>query len=182
MGRKEVDLWCFPYHDFKNYILFSYSIFYSSWEYLCKEWGVTKTFSILMSWFPWYCLTNPSLVNTIMQVVIVSMARVHVGNNKWRAWELGKVIKRPCPSQLVLKRLSSQQKNTNINDHNCPRSFFCFSLLFKNTLDIFFVESGVHCVMGLGGRKWDGLRRETASMQAFCAVFQKWYTIQMIYQ
>lgn len=127
-----------------------------------------------MSWFPWCCLTNPSFVNTIMQVVIVSMARVHVGNDKWRVWELGKVIKRPWPSQPVLKGLSSQHKNTNINDHNYPRSFFLFlSTLLKNTLDIFFVESGVHCVMGWGGQEAGWTEKGNSIDASFLCSFLK---------
>lgn len=98
------------------------------------------------------------------------MARVHVGNNKWSVWELGKVVKRTGGTlELVLKGPSSQHTNTNINDHSSPVFCFFLHLFFKDALDTCFVGGGVNCMIaGEKGREWE---KETPSMQTFCAVF-----------
>ena len=92
--------------------------------------------------------------------------KVHVGNDKWRAWELGKVARRPAPSDLALKRLLNQHTNTNINDHNWPAIFLSFSICssklhFIYVLFFFFWGWGELCD---GGGKSGERGRETESM------------------
>lgn len=116
---------------------------------------VTKTFSLLMSWLTWCCLTCPLFVNTIMEAIIAFMAKVYVGNNKRRVWELGKVIKRPWPSinkTGIEKTLKSVHKY-QYKWPQVPHIFFSPSILQRCTGYIF--EDRVYCEMVGGKAGWD---------------------------
>lgn len=116
---------------------------------------VAKTFSLLMSWLTSGCVTSPLFVNTIMEAIIAFMAKVYVGNNKWRIWELGKVIKRPWPSinKTGIERTLESVHKYQYKWPQVPPIFF-LHLFFKDALDT-FLRKRVFCEMVGEKAGWD---------------------------